>query len=66
MKTLRTKVVGIEMCGGYGSILGVILQGIKREEIQEMLDNYRAVIVRKLPGFPRRPRRKMIRCDETV
>ena len=51
MTTLKTMVVGIEHFGlgnGYPSpIVGLILRGIKKEEIQEILDNHKAVIVRK-------------------
>lgn len=43
---LKSMIVGVEMCGN-SSWVGLILRGISRGQIREMLDKYAVVIVRK-------------------
>lgn len=47
MRMLRTIVVGVEMCGN-SPFVGLILRGISREQIREMLDKYSVVIIRRV------------------
>lgn len=46
MKSIKTIVTGVEMNSAYPKNVGLLLRGVSKEQMKEMLDKHEAVVIR--------------------
>lgn len=44
---IKTQIIGVETSNVPGQIIGVILRGVTKEKIKEMIEKYEVVLIKR-------------------